>query len=641
MSQRTRKRATKVGKRKAGKPATLQRRLAEALAREAASAEILASIRRSRESPQAVLDAIVRNLQRLFGTAFAALFLARDGKIEIVAAAGKARFVRGMRAGGPTRLEDEELLAVRAMRRAQVLRLCPIIGNPEAPPKTERLARRTGFDSIIAAPMLRDGVAIGAVGTARTEAIPFDDAQVALIRSFADQAVIAIENARLFNDTKEALEQQTATAEILRVMSSSPSDVQPVFDAVARKTSELCSGNYAIVVRFDGELIHLAAQHNARPGADQATARRYPRPPGRETPSSRAILEQAVVHVPYADKDPDLPQDFVRRIGAGSFLSVPLLRQGRAIGAIGASRAESGPFPDKQIELVKVFADQAVIAIENARLFNETKEALEQQTATAEVLNAISGSVSDTAPVFEKILDSCQHLFATEELGIVVLKDDGLAHIAAWRGESMVPVMQTFPRPLAQTMTSRALTERRVIQVDDAAKLDPIPESLRAVVERVGHHSIAYAPMLAGDEAIGAIVVMSVPPRPLNDKQLTQLKTFADQAVIAIKNARQFHETREGLERQTATAEILKVIASSPSDTQPVFDAIAKSAQQLFAANSAAVARRVDDMLHLAAHTAMSEAGAESLRKLFPAQISGQGAFGKAVLTGKPAWIAD
>src|SRR5688572_3872799 len=470
MSQRTRKRATKVSKRKAGKPATLQRRLAEALAREAASAEILASIRRSRESPQAVLDAIVRNLQRLFGTAFAAVFLARDGKIEIVAAAGKARFVRGMRAGGPMRLEDEELLAVRAMRRAQVLRLCPIIGNPDAPPKTERLARRSGFGSIIAAPMLRDGVAIGAVGTARTEAVPFDEAQVGLIQSFADQAVIAIENARLFNDTKEALE---------------------------------------------------------------------------------------------------------------------------------------------------------------------------QQTATAEVLNAISGSVSDTAPVFEKILDSCQHLFATEELGIVVLKDDGLAHIAAWRGESRVPVMQTFPRPLAQTMTSRALAERRVIQVDDAAKLDPIPESLRAVVERVGHHSIAYAPMLAGDEAIGAIVVMSVPPRPLNDKQLTQLKTFADQAVIAIKNARQFHETREALERQTATAEILKVIAGSPSDTQPVFDAIARSAQQLFAANSAAIARCVDDMLHLAAHTAMSEAGAESLRKLFPAQISGQGAFGKAVLTGKPAWIAD
>ncbi|HEU4921691.1 MAG TPA: GAF domain-containing protein, partial [Burkholderiales bacterium] len=475
MSRRTpRRRATrKPGKSKAP---SLQRRLDEALAREAASAEILASIRSSGESAQPVLDAIVRNLQRLFGTAFAAVFLARDGKVGIAAAAGKARFVAGMRAGGPMRLEDEELLAVRAMRRAQVLRLCPVIGNPDAPAKTERLARRTGFGSIIAAPMLRDGVAIGAVGTARTEAVPFDDAQVALIQSFADQAVIAIENARLFNETKEALEQQTATAEILRVMSSSPSDVQPVFDAVARKTSELCNGDYAIVVRFDGELIHLAAEHNARPGSSAPTAQQYPRRPGRDTPSARAVLERAVVHVPHADKDPDLSQELVRRIGAGSFLSVPLMREGRPIGAIGVSRVESGPFPAKQIELVKVFADQAVIAIENVRLFNETKDALERQTATAEVLRVISGSPADTQPVFDLIAERAMKLCEADLTVVSRVVGDRIDLVASHHvnPEGMEALRHTFPMQSSdETASARVVRSRAIVHMEDVLT-DPV-----------------------------------------------------------------------------------------------------------------------------------------------------------------------
>ena len=275
MSKSKRPRSRAPRKPDKGKAAELQRRLDEALAREAASAEILSSIRGSAESAQPVFDAIVRNLRRLFGTAFANVLLARDGKVEIAAAAGDTRFVAGMRAGGPMPLEDEDLLTVRAIRRAQVLRLCPVIGNPDAPPKTERLARKSGFNSVIAAPMLRDGVAIGAIATARRQAVPFGDEQVALIKSFADQAVIAIENARLFNETKEALEQQTATSEILRVMSSSPSDVQPVFDAVAQHRRRddrveagpprqaLCLGRRVRVADDRAQAQHLRAPHGA------------------------------------------------------------------------------------------------------------------------------------------------------------------------------------------------------------------------------------------------------------------------------------------------------------------------------------------------------------------------------------------
>src|SRR5205085_4672759 len=189
------------------------------------------------------------------------------------------------------------------------------------------------------------------------------------------------------------------TAEILKVIASSPSDVQPVFDAIARNASRLCVGNDTIVTRFDGHLMQLVAHYNARPGGSSAlTASQYPRRPGRDTPSARALLERAVVHIPDAHADPELAPDLARGVGAGSFLSVPMMRDGVPIGTIGVSRAERGPFSDRQIEVVRTFASQAVIAIENTRLFNETKEALERQTATAGILRVISSTPTDTQP---------------------------------------------------------------------------------------------------------------------------------------------------------------------------------------------------------------------------------------------------
>ena len=237
----------------------------------------------------------------------------------------------------------------------------------------------------------------------REEGRPFSDTQIALLETFADQAVIAIENVRLFTELQdrnraltaahaqvsEALEQQTATAEILRVISRSQTDVQPVFDAIARSASRLCKGMYAIVTRFDGDLLHLVAQHNPRPGTAERTTGTFPRRPGRDSPSGRALFEGNVVHIPDVEKDPNLSPEVVRAAGARSFLAVPMLREGRPIGTIGVSRAEVGSFPPEQIELVETFADQAVIAIENVRLFTELEarnreltEALEQQTAT-------------------------------------------------------------------------------------------------------------------------------------------------------------------------------------------------------------------------------------------------------------------
>jgi GAF domain-containing protein/anti-sigma regulatory factor (Ser/Thr protein kinase) len=641
MSERTRKRTAKAGKRKPGKRDTLQRRLADALAREAASAEILASIRSSRETAQPVLDAIVRNLQRLFGTAFAAVLLAREGKVEIVAAAGKARFVEGMRAGGAMRLEDEELLVVRAMRRAQVLRLCPVIGNPDAPPKTERLARRTGFNSIIAAPILREGVAIGAVGTAKTEAVPFDDAQVALIQSFADQAVIAIENTRLFNETKEALEQQTATAEILKVISSSPTDVQPVFQTMGASVRRLCGAEVSVISRFDGELLQLAEVHVAEEGEEEARAM-FPMRPDAETMSARAFRSRAVVHV--ADVLAEAAYALKHQARAGRWrgaLAVPMIREGQVIGVIGVGREEPGLFSESQVELLKTFADQAVIAIENTRLFNETKEALEQQRATSDVLGVISSSPTDVAPVYGAILENVTRL-CEANIAALFLYDGAFLTAVAHRNatpEFAKHLDALRVAPSRETPTRRAALEQSVVHVEDVlsdTSFSPSPAHIR---ERP--RTVLSVPLLREAALVGVITIWRREARLFTDQQVALVKTFADQAVIAIENVRLFNETKEALEQQTATAEILKAISSSPTNIQPVSDTIAERAMVLCGGSFGLVARFDGELVHLTSICGFSREAMEVIRPLYPLKPGSDSVTARSIRDRVPAQIQD
>ncbi len=241
--------------------------------------------------------------------------------------------------------------------------------------------------------------------------------------TFADQAVIAIENVRLFNETKEALERQTATTEVLKVISESPTDVQPVFDIIAERAARLTDAGYGWVFRYDGEQIHVASSFGVNARGLQVAQETFPMRLDGASLTAHAIRTGTVVNaadvtaLPDADYAPSLKRA-AELGGYRSCLSVPMFRDQQIVGAITVNRAEPGIFADKQIDLLQTFASQAVIAVENVRLFNETKEALEQQTATAEVLQVIGSSVADTAPVFEKILESCKHLFATEQLGI-------------------------------------------------------------------------------------------------------------------------------------------------------------------------------------------------------------------------------
>src|SRR5262249_55452052 len=257
----------------------------------------------------------------------------------------------------------------------------------------------------------------------------FSGKHVALLKTFADQAVIAVENVRLFNETKEALEQQTATAEILRVISSSPTDVQPVFDTIVRSATRLCRAVAAAVFVTDGRTLYEPSNYGGAPEALAAARARYPRPLDRETASGTAILTRSVVHVPDVH-EPSATEfaAFARRVGGEigfrSLLSVPMLREGEAVGAINVTRSDPGLFSDTEVALLKTFADQGVIAIENVRLFNELQkknealtqahgqvtEALEQQTATAEILSAISRMPADLEPVLEAVAQNASRL---------------------------------------------------------------------------------------------------------------------------------------------------------------------------------------------------------------------------------------
>ena len=263
---------------------------------------------------------------------------------------------------------------------------------------------------------------------------------------------------------------------------------------------------------------------------------------------------------------------------------------------ISVTRREPGPFAPHQVALLQTFADQAVIAIENVRLFNETQESLQQQKASAEVLAVISNSMADAQPVFEKILDSCKHLFGGDELDVLLVDEQGMLNIAAYRGVARDIVAATFPAPVARTPAGRALRERRVMHWPDLIDGDDVPGVLRKMAKLIGYRSMVFAPMLWNERGIGAIGVARSTGL-FKPKELAMLQTFADQAVIAIQNARLFNETKEALERQTATAAILRGDQRLARRRSAVLNAAAERATMLCGSMYASVVLREGEVM--------------------------------------------
>ena len=381
--------------------ARLKRELKEALEQQTATGEILASISGSMTDAKPVFDAIVRNLLRLFGTRFAVVQVLHDGIIHMPAADGQPGFERLV--DRYPRPIDASTVGGQAMLTKQIVQFSPVIGNPEAPAATQEFARDFGFNSVIFAPMARGENVFGAIGVAQHEPRAFEDKQIALIKSFADQAVIAIENARLFDevqkrteDLRKSLQQQTATADVLKTISRSTFDLQAVLDALVGSAAKLCDAESAFIFRLDGSAHHLAASHGFSDEYRQYIMR-HPIEPGRNTLVGRAALEARTIHLPDCMADPEYAWSESQKIGGyRTMLGVPLLREGIPMGVMALTRSLVRPFSDKQIELVTIFADQAVIAIENVRLFESVEARTRELTKSLEDLQTAQDRLVQT-----------------------------------------------------------------------------------------------------------------------------------------------------------------------------------------------------------------------------------------------------
>jgi two-component system, NtrC family, sensor kinase len=614
----------------------LRRERDEALEQQTATAEVLRVINSSPGNLAPVFEAILEKAHGLCAVTYGSLQLYDGNEFRAVAVHGLSEaFAERLRQGYVPGPNHQSRRLMEGERFAQT----PDIGEIDDP--ISRAAfEHSGIRTALFIPLRKEGRLIGQIVAARREVRPFNQKEIALLENFAAQAVIAIENARLFNETQEALERQTATADILKVIASSPSDTRPVFEAIARRAKTLIGGFSSTVFRFIDGVAYLEAFTPTTPAADEVLKITFPRPVADFAPF-RIAQAGDVTQIPDTEASTYELQNISRARGYRSMLFAPLMNDGMSIGFIAVTRVQPGAFADHHVQLLRTFADQAVIAIENARLFNETKEALrklevrsselaeslQHQTATSQILSVISSSKADIQPVFDAIVDSAARLFEPCGATITTLKEGKLrwnASAATLPDFDIDRAKAIYPIPFdpERSPSARALLERRIIEIPDIAAPDT-PEFTRKAAAAGGFQSATFVPLIKQEKGIGTIILTHLRAGfRLSEKQLALVSTFADQAVIAIENARLFNETQEALERQTATADILKVIASSPSDVQPVFQAIADRSNRMVDALSTTVFRLVDGMMHLRAFTPTTPEADATLQATFPAPLS-------------------
>jgi two-component system, NtrC family, sensor kinase len=622
--------------------------LSEALEQQTATAEILRVISSSPTDVQPVFDAIAESSVRLCDADFS-LVHRFDGELIHLAAHRRlppeiVTIYQRMYPRHPSR----ESLTARAILDRTVIHVVDAQEDLDIPEASRTFARLSESRSGLVVPMLREGRPVGCITVARAEARSFTESQISLLKTFANQAVIAIENVRLFNETKEALEQQTATGEILRVIARSPTDFQPVMAAVAENAARLCGANDAMILRVENNMLHPAAVFGRMPSVSIPLSRR--------SPGGRTVIDRQTFHIhdiaAVAAEYPDSP---AAARGVRTFLSTPLLSQGDSIGAIVIRRMEVKPFTDQQIALLQTFADQAVIAIENVRLFQELQEknralsaahaqvsgALERQTATANILSVISSSPTDVQPVFNAIVESATRLCGAR-VGHLFRFDGELLHLVARHNSTPdydELLRRLYPmRPSRGQVSGRVILSRAVVQIPDVLS---DPEYRPDLAIATDWRSRLGVPLLREGNPIGVIVINRTEPGLFADSHIELLRTFADQAVIAIENVRLFNETKEALEQQTATSDILRVISSSPTDVQPVFDAIVRSAVELCNGLFGLVIRFDGERLHLVAHHNWTAPALDAFSRVFPRRLDRSTFSGRAILDGAAVHVPD
>ena len=541
--------------------ARLFRETNEALEHQKATSEVLQVISRSTFDLDRVFRTLVENAVRLCGARTGMIFQ-RDGELMRLAAADgpTPAFVDYVRAN-PIQ-PNRGSVTGRAAMEGRTIHILDVENDPEYAYGGRALER---YRSIVAVPLMRDETPIGVFALWRHHVEAFTPRQIALVETFADQAVVAIENVRLFKETQEALEQQTASAEILQVISSSPTDVQPVFDAIARSAAVLCEATNGTVFRLRDGLIRLVGHYSLSQKQLASLQQSFPVPLDRGTASGRAILDRAVVHIHDIAADPGYSAALVKT-GLRSVLSVPMLRSGETIGSINVSRGELRPFSDRQIELLKTFADQAVIAIENVRLFDQVQaktrdleELLAQQTATADVLKVISRSAFDLQTVLDTLVASAVQLNGAQSGTICVREGDAFPYRAFSFADEprLADYLRAHP-PVAGrgSVAGRVILSGGVEQVSDILA-DPEYE-----VPIAAHGSPARAliavPLIGKDRLEGVFILSRLAPGSYSARQIEILRTFADQAVIAIENVRLFDEVQARTKELAASLDDLR-----------------------------------------------------------------------------------
>lgn len=619
------------------KLAAREAELNESQAQHDALAEVLRIINTSPANPQPVFDMIADRALMLCGGSIATLTLLEGDILHLVGLSNRRdtsqSAIAGIRKNFPAKL-NAGVTTARVIQANAPVQIPDLSKDKIYPESLKGPLYEFGTLSLLAVPLLREGETVGVISLGRAATGVFADSLIRVLQSFADQAVIAVENAQLFNETKNALEQQTATAEVLKVISSSVEDSAPVFEKIIDSCENLFGADLiGISTRMLDGRWKVVAQRGAFVVPDI----------GEEGEHGVQLRAGKAVHIPDASKESDLPADLqvvLDKWGNFSGVLVPMNGLDSGIGGLWLARNPARPFSIVEIGLLQTFADQAVIAIENARLFNETQEALEQQTATAEVLSVISSSVEDTKPVFEKISDSCAELICADMVGIALLRDDGSVEVVSQRGTTKVPESVAAEESLAVV----AVRERRTIHVADSAQGSDLSAQYQLIYERYGSFSGLWVPMLWKGDGIGVIFCARFPAEAFSQKEISLLKTFTEQAVIAIQNARLFNDTKEALERQTATAEILKVISRSATDVQPVFDAISKHARALTGALVASATRVDGELLQLAGSSVppgTEEFARDATKRAFPVRLDSEALHARAVRMRTPIQFPD
>jgi signal transduction histidine kinase len=552
---------------------TRLREVVEAQEQQAATSEILKVISSSPTDVKSGFDSIVRSAARLCDAIDGTIFRADADKLVLVAHEGPIRSLpvgpfSALTAGRPS---------ARAVLEARTIHVVDLQAEVDEYPEGSALARSYGFRTILCVPLIRAAAAIGVIAIRRTEARPFTEQQIALLKTFADQAVIAIENVRLFNETKEALEQQTATAEILRVISQSPTDFRPVFEAIAQSVARLTNAVFGATFTVAGDMLHLVGTHVPSGEPHDAFTRAYPIPLDDQTVATRVARDGIVLNIADTTVEPSLPKSQAERLqtfGVRSVLMVPMVRNAQTLGIILAARRLPSAFTETQVKLLQTFADQAVIAVENVRLFKELEarnrdltESLEQQTATSEILQVISSSPADVQPVLEIVAQNAARVCGASDA--IIRRIEGNTMLPAAHFGSIPMSSASVARPITRaSIAGRAILERRTIHLYNLPDLEFVREYPDGAVvqQREGYRTIVVTPLLREGAAIGMIAIRRMDARPFTDKQIALLKTFADQAVIAIENVRLFKELQQRTKELESKSRQLEIASQHKSD---------------------------------------------------------------------------